>query len=64
MIDTRSDQERQANIPRLMPKRTKDQERWYNRFGHLIPWNEPALVPDFAWKAAGMERLTIADKSV
>ena len=57
MIDTRSDQECQANLARPVPKRTKAQERWYNRFGRLIPWDEPALVPDYAWKAAGMERM-------
>lgn len=56
MIDPRSDQDRAANTARPSRTRTKAQRRWFERYGNLIPWNDPAIVPEYAWRAAGMEK--------
>ena len=56
MIDPRSDEERRTATARPSRTRTKEQRRWFERYGHLIPWDEPAIVPEYAWRAAGMEK--------
>jgi hypothetical protein len=56
MIDTRSDQERQADAYRPRSKRTKAQQKYFEKFGHLVPWDEPALVSAAVAKACGMTK--------
>lgn len=53
MIDTRSDQDRAANTARPSRTRTKAQQRWYEKYRHLL---DDDLLTPAVMKAAGLEK--------